>query len=306
MRNILFASLAILFLNSCVNQLITKQKTQQALNSSLKAQENSLKLLEAVGQKANDSEKEGKITSSINNDLQKYVEKEKEAVEKSYEQLTEINTELQSTGLEKNKELELISKANEIIIKSNEQLRILDEKTKVIVDFLNNETYSKSEMGAMFAPGEYVMVPEQIAQGEKLFLPTIEKLYDFAKKYENVFNSFDGEIIITGYSDATSIEKGSKLYKELSIFARKDNPNAVITNEILNRKLSELRAIAVKELLKQIIDKRKYLYNRNVRIKLTVLGKGEEIPKGLNSEISINDFRRRVVTFYWVVLPKLD
>ncbi len=192
------------------------------------------------------------------------------------------------------------------MLNASNTLRILEKKTEVIVDFLNNETFSKSEIGALFSPGEYHLIPGQLKEGERLFTPIVQKLYTFANKYNNSFKSLKGEIIVTGYSDAMPVEPGSQLYADLAKRLQTDSNVGEPTTADLNQKLSEMRALAVKNLLEKIIGKRKgNATGGQLPISVTVLGRGEQIPRGLPVTVAKNDQRRRVVTFYWVVLPSL-
>ena len=184
-------------------------------------------------------------------------------------------------------------------------MRILEKKTEVIVDFLGSETYSKSEIGALFRPGEYHLIPEQMKEGQRLFRPIVEKLFTFADKYKDSFKSLKGEIIVTGYSDATPVEPGSRLYRDLVQHLQQQDNVANPSSSNLNQKLSELRAGAVKNLLQTLISAKKQVNANLLDISVTVLGRGEAIPRGMAESLAANDRRRRVVTFYWVVLPSL-
>jgi outer membrane protein OmpA-like peptidoglycan-associated protein len=295
--NITFIVIITLSLSSCAVNQGAVESSKTALKTSIETNERSLKMLAMMSEQSDKAYKEGKIAESANNEIQSYVINEKFYINTQNQQMEKSLKELSSFGVTE----ENLKKANKVVDDNNRKLRILEEKTKVIVDFLGNETFSKSEIGALFNSGEYKLLAEQLSEGERLFKPIVEKLFDFASRYKGTFSKLKGEIIVTGYSDATPIDRNSKLFRDLANQIGVSEPNS----SLLNQKLSELRASAVKELLEKIINDKKVSSNQNLEISITVLGKGEEIPRGLPNNITKNDFRRRVVTFYWVVLPKL-
>lgn len=302
---ILFA-LAAFSIFGCSRNTVAVDNSMKALEAAKESQQTSLKTLELLSNQTAKAASQGDIDESANEEIQKFVQTERERIIQQQQALdaAQKDAEAFKAGKSKKKESEVLGKINEAVTTSSESVRILDKKTEVIVDFLGNVTYSKSEIGALFRPGEFHLIPEQIKEGEKLFRPIVEKLYVFAEKYKSSFKSLHGEIIVTGYSDATPVEKGSKLYREL-VKLINQNKSVEISGADLNRKLSELRATAVKDLLNQIISNRKNDNTDFLKINIKVLGKGEDLPKGMTGDIAKNDPHRRVVTFYWVVLPTL-
>lgn len=302
--NIFFA-LAI-FWGGCSKKPTEIDRSLVAIRESVESQERSIKMLELMADQARQAESEGKIAESANTEIQEFVVEEKKVVEQQQEKLEEVKKEVEEfkEGKSDKSANEVLKDVNKTVVESTEIIRILDKKTEVIVDFLGSETFSKSEIGALFSSGEYRLIPEQITKGEQLFMPIIEKLYGFASKHKDAYKSLHGEIIVTGYSDASPVEKGSKLYKALKKKLLEDDQVEELSDTDLNLKLSELRAKAVKSLLEKLIE-RQSRTGETLQIDVKVLGRGEEIPKGLPENILKNDHRRRVVTFYWVVLPTL-
>ena len=281
---------------SCSASKSTVDSSKMALSTAQESNERALEMLDLMSKQSSKAEQEGKIATTADEEIQEYVNTEKRKIERQNKAMKASLNELESS---KNVSNDEIKKANNLVMSNSKTLRIIEEKTKVIVDFLGNETFSKAEIGALFSTGDYKLLPSQIKEGEKLFKPVIDKIFSFASKYNGKYANLLGEIIITGYSDATPIEKNSKLYKELSSSLGIAEPSS----PQLNQKLSELRAMEVKTLLESIIEQRKSSTNESLEIKISVYGRGEEIPKGFATNLSKNDFRRRVVTFYWVVLP---
>lgn len=302
--NILFA--LVFFFGGCSKKPTEIDRSLVAIRESVESQERSIKMLELMADQARQAESEGKIAESANKEIQEFVVEEKTVVEQQQVKLEEVKKEVEEfkEGNSDTSAKEVLADVNKTVIESTEIIRILDKKTEVIVDFLGSETFSKSEIGALFSSGEYRLILEQITKGEQLFSPIIEKLYGFASKHKDAYKSLHGEIIVTGYSDGNPVEQSSKLYKDLKKKLSEDDQVADPSVSDMNLKLSELRAKAVKRLLEKLIE-RKSRSGETLQIDVKVLGRGEEIPKGLPENILKNDHRRRVVTFYWVVLPTL-
>ena len=303
---------ALLFLSiflfvSCSRNTTAVKQSSQALNVALKSHESAAGILDKMSQQSKDAASAGQIEASTNEDIQNYVHAERIKIDETTKKLQSAQKDIDDYTSKKSskKQIEVLNEANKVVQESSDLLRILEKKTEVIVDFLGSETFSKSEIGALFRPGEYQLIKGQIKEGQRLFSPIVEKLFSFAEKYKGSFASLKGEIIVTGYSDGTAVERGSGLYRDL---ARRLSESDGVTEpapEDLNQKLSELRAGAVKGLLEDIIIKKNKENPDRIEISVSILGRGEEIPKGLPADISKSDSRRRVVTFYWVVLPKL-
>lgn len=306
-RKLMFLMLIALGAMGCSRNTVAVRRSSLALQSALQSQESTLKLLDKMSEQAKKSVAEGKIAESASGEIQSYVATQRASIEASQRQLQGVmaNTEKYASGQTKQSEKEVLMAANAAVMESVEMLRILEKKTEVIVDFLGNETYSKSEIGALFPPGGFGLIPAQVKEGQRLFRPIVEKLFTFADKYRAGFNKLKGEIIVTGYSDATPVEPGTQLYQVLTQRLQQDDKVTEPTSSDLNQKLSELRAKAVKGLLETIISSRKQAEAEPIDITVTVLGRGEEIPRGLDASLAKDDRRRRVVTFYWVVLPDL-
>ena len=304
----LFIAISLLgVLLGCSRNTVAVRRSSVALQAAIQSQESANKMLDKLAGQATKAEQSGTIALSANAEIQTYVSAERIRLATTAQKLQGQLASVQaySTGQVKASESEIIKGASEAITQSAEVMRILEKKTEVIVDFLGSETYSKSEIGALFGPGEYHLIREQVKEGQRLFRPIVEKLFIFADKYKDSFRSLKGEIIVTGYSDATPVEPGSRLYKDLAQQLQSPDNGAAPSNSDLNQKLSELRAGAVKTLLESLIMGKKQTGPNRLDISVTVLGRGEAIPRGLPVSLAANDHRRRVVTFYWVVLPTL-
>ncbi|WP_254411024.1 hypothetical protein [Dyadobacter diqingensis] len=294
-----------LFYLGCTRNNTAVQQSSTALKVALKSQESASAMLDMMSDQSNTAEAKERIDPSTNVDIQKYIGVEKINIEEAKEELESAQTDLFEFAQHKSKknQTKVLEKAHKAVKESSERLRILEEKTKVIVDFLGSETFSKSEIGAFFRPGEFHLIKEQVKEARRLFNPVVEKLNVFAGRYKDQFAGLKGEIIVTGYSDATAVEKGSALYRDLSGKLLEDDQVSQPSQQDLNQKLSELRALAVKWLLVEIIKQRKKDDSALININVRVLGRGEKLPRDLPENTAKNDPRRRAVTFYSVVLP---
>jgi outer membrane protein OmpA-like peptidoglycan-associated protein len=294
----------IILICGCSQKPTEIDRSLVAIRESVESQERSIKMLELMADQARQAESEGKIAESANQEIQSFVVEKKKAVEEQQAKLEETKKEIEDfkEGKGDKTARELLVNAGKRIIENAAVIRIVDRKTAVIVDFLGSETFSKSEIGALFSSGEYRLIAEQINKGEALFMPIIEKIYGFANRHKDAYKSLHAEIIVTGYADANPVEKGSKLYKDLKKRLLEEQQITEHSDADLNLKLSEIRANAVKKFLEKLIEKQAKS-GKTLDIEVKVIGRGEEIPKGLPENILKNDRRRRVVTFYWVVLP---
>lgn len=304
----LFFLLCFAMASSCSRNTRAVQQSSARVKASVSSQQNAGRNLDELSKKSAEAAKSEQIDDSTDKEIQAYIERERANIEAHIRRLETANQTLEEykAGTSNSREKELVEAANQAAGEASKSLRILEEKTRVIVDFLDSETFSKAEVGALFDPGEYVLPAARTKRGKQMFTPIVQKLYVFAQKYESTFRSLKGDIIVTGYSDGTRIDPGSNLHRTLAPIARSkyniDDP----TSTDLNLVLSELRAEAVSELINSILtEEESKRSNSGIRIEVRTLGRGESIPPGVSQSAAINDSRRRVVTFYWVVLPEL-
>ncbi len=284
-----------------------------AIQEQAESQKNLLKSLDKMASDADKALSEGRIAESAHREIMEFVRAERERVNDNLAGLKAAEEEARAHQNGKGKKqaaahADVVAKADQAVARSKEEVRILERKTEVVIDFLGNVTYSKSEIGALFAPGEYNLIPEQLTEGERLFTPIVEKMFVFAEKYKDSFNRLKGEIIVSGHSDATPINRGSRLYRDLNRrIEAEEGKGAAPDNGKLNLYLSRLRAQAVRDLLQQIVEKQQQARpGLKLPVEISAVGRGEELPVGLPEHVAANDHRRRIVAFYWVVLPGLS
>lgn len=169
----------------------------------------------------------------------------------------------------------------------------------MIQDGLNVADFKLFDLAAFFGPGKYQIPEDKIDIAALSFIPLLDSVMNFSNKYSQYPRT--ATLIILGFADGIGVTEGSELYYTLLDELRK--PNA--EKEVLNQKLSELRA---KELIKQMT----VLYLKNapdfkeadkLKIEYIGQGKGEAMPMKSINDYADDDARRRIVLCYWVVLP---
>ena len=308
----LLSIVAVCFVfSSCSRNTSSATRASAALQASLRSQENTLNVLDKMSAQSAKAAADGKVVASADSTVQAYVASERAVIEGQRKQLDQAKADVDAyaSGKGKKSGRAVVNSANIAVMRSTATLRIVDKKTEVIVDFLGNETFSKSEIKTLFQPGDYALTTSETKEGVLRFRPIVEKMFTFADKYRNSqyqggIKRLRGEIVITGYSDATPIEPGSNLYQSLVQRVMREDKLTAPTSSNLNRKLSELRAGTIKGLLETIIRTREKGRTDPMPVKIMVSGRGEELPAGLSVNMALNDPNRRVVTFYWVVLPE--
>lgn len=289
-------------MTGCVS---AKRKSQKAATAQRGETRKAEQKAAEVRNKSEQAVKEQKISGSAHERIGTYIESQQDSMRMDEAALEGALTDLQSAGKRGHKSVpDAVRDVDFVIAESARRLRAFEAKTAVILDFLDSDTFSKSEMNTLFPTGEYRLKPAQVRQGVKMFAPTVEKLFQFSEKYKGSFKNLEGEIVITGYSDAMPVETGSRLYTDLASRLGRDDQIREPTTSEINRKLSELRAESVKTIVEDILKDKK---NKDdfLNISVRMLGRGEELPPFLTGTVTRDDKRRRIVTFYWVVLPTL-
>jgi hypothetical protein len=157
-----------------------------------------------------------------------------------------------------------------------------------------------------FPPGNYKVPDNMKEETMKSFEPIVDKILKYAEKYPG--KQIKATIIVKGFSDEQSISKSSELYKKLIQDFKADAielpSNDLALQEKINLYLSQLRANEVGGFIFLIAQKKKSQNPTlsNIRIDVLKEGHGYELP---NKKLTYNkiDPRRRIVTFYWNIIP---
>lgn len=250
----------------------------------------------------NQKNNKGEIDSKAFQETSKFIEDKKEELSalkediKKYQELSnkEIKKVLTAAVFE-----ELLIKQNEIIKEAITDVALIDEIRK-------QKQFDEFETSAFFPPGNYIVPDNMKEETMKSFEPIVDKILKYAEKYPG--KQIKATIIVKGFSDEQSISKSSELYKKLIQDFKADAielpTNDLALQEKINLYLSQLRANEVGEFIYKIAQKKKSQNSTlsNIRIDVLKEGHGYELP---NKKLTYNkiDPRRRIVTFYWNILP---
>lgn len=179
-----------------------------------------------------------------------------------------------------------------------------EDRMKIYVmlqDGLNMADYVLFDLAAFFGPGLYSIPPGQEQQAVMSFLPLVDSLVKFSNRYQTTKRT--ATLVILGFADGQNINHEGALYDTLSNMLGTGSAG----KELLNKKLSELRAL---ELIKQmtVLFKQKVNEIENIdqlNVEYIGQGKGEEYPIPSIKDYKEDDERRRIVLCYWAVLPDL-
>ncbi len=169
----------------------------------------------------------------------------------------------------------------------------------LISDGLDIAKQNEFDLGAFFGPGKYKIPEDKIDIAYASFSPIIDSLITFYNKYDDVNKV--ATLVILGFADGQNFNTESDVYLETAQQIKNENP----PKEIVNQKLSELRAENLGNTIEAILKKRIKGYDeKNPDFLFAEKGKGEQYPNNKIKDYKDDDERRRVVLFYWSILPK--
>ena len=181
------------------------------------------------------------------------------------------------------------------------QKKTRDRIYQLLTEAVDVKAVERYHMGAFFEPGIYRMAPKTFNDINKSFSPAIDSIAALSNRFADIKRT--AYLVIVGYADATRITPGTALYNELKYLIKVDNPQ----NSQLNQKLSDLRSQELLRYLKLIMQNNASKFKNYNQLRLGYLnyGRGEELPFKNLKNYTDNDERRRVVVFYWTILPTL-
>jgi hypothetical protein len=286
---------------SCVGAKKMRQTSQQ-LNAIQTKQAGENNKVAAIASTGEAKLADGKIDSNINARLQ-------QRLNVIRHQLDSINTEIAGLRrLTENKKDFRGAYKKEIVPKLSQLdtfYKKYDERMKVYLmleDGVNTANYTLFDLAAFFGPGVYSIPPDKDQLAGQSFMPLVDSLISFSNRYDST--SRTATLVILGFADGQNIGAGTALHDTLSsMLATQD-----ATKEVLNKKLSELRAL---ELIKQLtaMFKQKVPSIKNIdqlNVEYIGQGKGEEYPIPTIKDYKEDDERRRIVLCYWAVLPNIQ
>ena len=174
----------------------------------------------------------------------------------------------------------------------------------IIEEGMRNSTIYKIPNEIVFTGGGYKIIDKNLPKMQEFFEPILDSIVISANKYIN--KNLRVKIVVYGYADSDPINPKSKLYDEIarSLYHETIDSSLLTISSRLNQELSRLRAEEVGGLVNTMtFDKLNYITGvKSVFVDLQKEGKGEEFP---DNKIKYNstDARRRIVKFYWKILP---
>lgn len=174
-----------------------------------------------------------------------------------------------------------------------------DRVYQLLTEAVNIKAFSQFEMGAFFESGAYKIPPTAIQRLSSSFQPAIDSIILQSNKYADIQRK--AYIVFVGYADAMPINPGSNLYQELGQYLKIEEP----ASNQLNDMLSNLRAGELLRNMKILMhnNAQKLRGYNKLSIDYVGYGRGEAIPFKNITNYSDDDSRRRVVVFYWSILP---
>lgn len=174
----------------------------------------------------------------------------------------------------------------------------------IIEEGIRNSTIYKIPNEIVFTGGGHKIIEKNIPQMQQFFNPILDSIVVSANKYIN--KRLRVKIVVYGYADSDPINPKSKLYDEIarSLYHETVDSSLLTISPRLNQELSRLRAEEVGGLVNTMtFDKLNYITGvKSIFVDLQKEGKGEELPDN-KIKYNVIDSRRRIVKFYWKILP---
>jgi hypothetical protein len=191
-------------------------------------------------------------------------------------------------------------------VKNLDSFSLMNQKRELIyqlvIESINTKAFNLFKLGAFFEPGVYNIPLSEQPHIATMFSPVLDSITLFANKYGSVPKVV--RLVFVGYADESPIMPEGTLYKQLSRFSNQSDPS----REELNRVLSQLRANEMMRNMKLVIGNEINDFNEINKLRFNYFnyGRGELLPSSKITDYKKDDERRRIVMFYWSVLPQLN
>lgn len=187
------------------------------------------------------------------------------------------------------------------------QLKAMDDSLTLLLieEGMRNSSIYKIPNEIAFTGGGYKITGKNLPKMQGFFEPILDSIITYANKYIN--KKLRVKIVVYGYADSDPINPKSRLYDEIarSLYHETMDSSLLVNSPRLNQELSRLRAEEIGSLVSTMtFDKLNYITGiKSVFVDLLKEGKGEELP---DNKVKYNtiDSRRRIVKFYWKILPQ--
>lgn len=173
---------------------------------------------------------------------------------------------------------------------------------QLINESISSRAFNLFSMAAFFDPGVFNIPLSARPRIENMFSSAMDSIVELSSKYRDIPHVI--RLVLVGYADESPIAEGSKLYSQLNNFASYSSPE----RQELNRILSQLRANEMMRNMKALITGRSIKFGSLAGIRFSYFnyGRGEIHPSDKIADYKADDERRRIVMFYWSVLPDLN
>jgi outer membrane protein OmpA-like peptidoglycan-associated protein len=298
-----FIPLFILAISILATSCSSSKKNRAALSKKMaaakSAQQGDAAMLEAMRRKKEEKVAEEKIDSVINIAVSEKINSYKKKLDSVAGALNFIDSAITSGKLfRKNKaaiktSLQLVNNYT-----ADSRLRLM--RFAMIDEGLNIAQQYLFNLGAYFGGGKYEIPADKLEQAQQSFSPILDSISNFYNRYNEVGRF--ATITVLGFADGTGFNKEGQTYKTLIAILK----DSLATKEMINQKVSELRAKNMADVMETILAKKipNYANIRTLDFLFLEIGKGEAYPSKKITDYTVNDERRRVVLLFWNILPK--
>ncbi len=298
MRVVIYLALtAIIFSSCCIQQKL--EATREALAAIRKGQEKENSKLDSVAGMASSRLESGKIDKNIDSLVVKVLNKYKTQLESAKKEATQVESLLTNTELFRKEYKSFVLPALDSLNKINERY---DERLKLylmVEDGLKISNFQLFDIAAFFGPGKYTIPDNKRELALISFAPIVDSMIIFSNKYNSIPRK--ATLVLLGFADGMGFADEGQLIDTLKGMIGKQE----VTNEELNQKLSELRALELSKQLETVFYQKisSFVNFDKLKIEFIRLGKGEVFPLPYIKDYMVDDDRRRIVLCYWAVLP---
>ncbi len=175
-------------------------------------------------------------------------------------------------------------------------------QTDILKDFahleskniINKEEFIKYPMASFFSETAIQIPSDKKVKAREIYQPLIDTLFDKLEKKSNIYI----EILILGYTDFSSLDTDSLLFKEVM----KKSQKSFLTMNDYYSLTSYYRSKEIATMISSLIDMRQNEFNNFNKIIIDIIqeGKGIEIPDSKREYESI-DPKRRIAKVYYKI-----
>jgi hypothetical protein len=197
---------------------------------------------------------------------------------------------------------DLLSRTATLEVYSSDSLaeRSRAEALSFIADVLAEVRRNQFGLAAFFGSGEFIILPENMPLISQSFVPLIDSLIAFSNRHANIPR--EAYLAVYGYADGQPVNtEGALADTLLQTMGR-----SAASSAELNTELSRLRAMEMHKAIDSLRRSKEALFLKPELLTYVdvVKGMGEAYPNPTIKDYAADDERRRIVLFYWNVLPK--